>query len=132
MLPVCAVGDATVGRSSESEEWANVLLLSCCYQEISPAAARHWGNAAVVSLCDNLFSSPKESSHAGDPMSRKIGEDVISQAELRKGATLTTGTSAAIRLICELYTQALERRLADGALIEPGPLSFDSLVGVVC
>jgi len=27
--------------------------------------------------------------------------------------------------------QALERRLADGALIEPGPLSFDSSVGVV-
>jgi hypothetical protein len=64
-------------------------------------------------------------------MSRKIGEGVISQAELRKGATLTTGTSAAIRLICELYTQALERRLADGAVIEPGPLSYDSRVGVV-
>jgi hypothetical protein len=28
--------------------------------------------------------------------------------------------------------QALERRLADDALIEPGPLSFDSRVGVIC
>jgi hypothetical protein len=65
-------------------------------------------------------------------MFRRIEEDVISQAELRKGAALTTGTSAAIRLIHELYTQALERRLADGARIEPGPLSFDGRVGVIC
>jgi hypothetical protein len=65
-------------------------------------------------------------------MDRMIEEDVISQAELRKGATFTTGTSAAIRLVRELYMQALARRLTDGALIEPGPLSFDRRVGVVC
>ena len=65
-------------------------------------------------------------------MYRRFEGDVISQAELRKGAAFTTGTSAAIRLVCELYMQALARRLADGALIEPGPLSFDGCVGVVC
>ena len=43
-----------------------------------------------------------------------------------------TGISPAIRLVGELYMHALERRLANGALIEPGPLSFDSLVGVIC
>jgi hypothetical protein len=65
-------------------------------------------------------------------MDRRIEEDVISQAELRKGAAFTTGTSAAIRLVRELYMMALVRRLADGALIEPGPLGFDSHAGVVC
>ena len=65
-------------------------------------------------------------------MSRTTAEDVISQAELRKGAEFTTGTSAAIRLVRELYMLALERRLEDGALIEPGPLSFVSHIGVVC
>ena len=65
-------------------------------------------------------------------MFRRTAEDVISQAELRKGAEFTTGTSAAIRLVRELYMLALERRLEDGALIEPGPLSFVSRVGVVC
>jgi len=65
-------------------------------------------------------------------MYRMLEGDVISQAELRKGAAFTTGTSAAIRLVRELYIQALARRLADGAMIEPGPLSFDSRAGVVC
>jgi hypothetical protein len=65
-------------------------------------------------------------------MSRRTEEDVISQAELRKGAEFTPSTSAATHLIRELYMMALERRLADGALIEPGPLSFISRVGVVC
>jgi hypothetical protein len=66
------------------------------------------------------------------PVLRKADKDVISQAELRKGEELMTGTSSAVRLVRELYMCALERRLADGALIEPGPLAFDSRVGVVC
>ena len=65
-------------------------------------------------------------------MFRKADKDVISQAELRKGAEWMTGTSSAVLLVRELYLCALERRLADGALIEPGPLGFDSRVGVVC
>jgi len=65
-------------------------------------------------------------------MFRRVDKDVISQAELRTGAEFTTGTSSATRLVGELYMLALERRLADGAVIEPGPLSFDSRVGVVC
>jgi len=65
-------------------------------------------------------------------MFRKADKDVISQAELRKGAEWMTGTSSAVLLVRELYLWALERRLADGALIEPGPFSFDSLVGVIC
>ena len=83
-------------------------------------------------LCDNRLSSPKDCSELQRmPMFRRIEQDVISQAELRKGAEFATGNSAAIRFVRELYMQALERRLADGALIEPGPLSFDSSVGVV-
>ena len=65
-------------------------------------------------------------------MYRRFEGDVISQAELRKGVAFTTGTSDGIRFVGELYMQALARRLADGALIEPGPLSFDSRDGVVC
>ncbi len=65
-------------------------------------------------------------------MFRRADKDVISQAELRKGEEFTTGTSPAIGLVRELYMHALERRLADGALIEPGPLSFDNHSGVVC
>ena len=64
-------------------------------------------------------------------MFRRADKDVISQAELRKGAEFTTESSSATRLVGELYMLALERRLADGAVIEPGPLSFDSRVGVV-
>ena len=59
-------------------------------------------------------------------------EDVITQAELRKGAELMAGTSSAIRFIAELYICALKRRLANGAIIEPGPRIFDRTVGVVC
>ena len=65
-------------------------------------------------------------------MFRKADKDVISQAELRKGAEWMTRTSSAVLLVRELYMCALGRRLADGALIEPGPLGFDSRVGVVC
>ena len=42
-----------------------------------------------------------------------------------------TGTSSAVQLVRELYLKALERRLGDGAEIEPGPLSFVQSVGVV-
>ena len=39
-------------------------------------------------MCDNLFASPKDAIHFGDAYT--IGEDLISQAELRKGAAFTT------------------------------------------
>jgi hypothetical protein len=65
-------------------------------------------------------------------MFRKVDKNIISQAELRKGAEITTGTSSATRLVSELYMLALESRLTGGAVIEPGPLNFDSRVGVVC
>jgi hypothetical protein len=42
------------------------------------------------------------------------------------------GDSSAVQLVRELYLDALERRLARGASIEPGPLSFVQSVGVVC
>jgi hypothetical protein len=70
--------------------------------------------------------------HTGDACVAKVDNDVISQAELRKGEELMTGTSSPVRLVRELYMCALERRLAYGALIEPGPLGFASRVGVVC
>jgi len=41
------------------------------------------------------------------------------------------GASSAVRLVRELYLDALERRIARGAVIEPGPLSFVQSVGVV-
>ncbi len=65
-------------------------------------------------------------------MFRRADKDVISQAELRKGAEFTAGSSSAMRLIGELYMLALERRLAGGAVIEPGPLSVDSRAGIIC
>jgi hypothetical protein len=64
-------------------------------------------------------------------MSYRAGTDLISQAELRKGAEFMTGTSSAIRLVRELYLDALERRVTRGAAIEPGPLGFVQKVGVV-
>ena len=64
-------------------------------------------------------------------MRYRPGTDLISQAELRKGAEFMIGASSAVRLVRELYLHALERRLARGAVIEPGPLSFVQSVGVV-
>lgn len=58
-------------------------------------------------------------------------KDHISQAELRKGAELMIGTSSAACLVRELYLDALKRRLAAGALIEPEPLGFVHRLGVV-
>ena len=60
-----------------------------------------------------------------------LGRDLISQAELRKGVEFMIGTSSAVQLVRELYLNALERRLGDGAGIEPGPLSFVQSFGVV-
>jgi hypothetical protein len=59
------------------------------------------------------------------------GKDVISQAELRKGAEFMIGTSSAIRLVRELYLDALERRIARGAVIESGPFAFVPSIGVI-
>lgn len=42
-----------------------------------------------------------------------------------------SGTSSGVQLLGELYLNALERRLGDGAAIEPGPLSFVQSVGIV-
>jgi len=64
-------------------------------------------------------------------MSDRPGKDLISQAELRKGAEFMVGTSSAVRLVQQLYLHALECRMARGAAIEPGPLGFVQSVGVV-
>jgi hypothetical protein len=64
-------------------------------------------------------------------MPYRPGKDLISQAELRKGAEFMSGTSSAVRLVRELYLDALERRIKRGALIEPGPLGFVQSIGVV-
>jgi hypothetical protein len=64
-------------------------------------------------------------------MSCRPIKDLISQAELRKGAEFMVGTSSAVRLIRQLYLDALERRMASGAVVEPGPLGFVQSVGVV-
>jgi hypothetical protein len=64
-------------------------------------------------------------------MPYRLGKDLISQVELRKGAEFIIGTSAAVRLVRELYLDALERRIARGALIESGPFGFAQSVGVV-
>lgn len=58
-------------------------------------------------------------------------KDFISQGELRKGAELMNGTSSAVRLLRELYLEALERRIGRGAVIESGPLRFVQSVGIV-
>jgi hypothetical protein len=41
------------------------------------------------------------------------------------------GTSSAVQLVRELYLNALERRLADGAGIETGPLSLAQTLGIL-
>ena len=64
-------------------------------------------------------------------MPYQSGKDLISQAELRKGAEFMIGTSSAVRLVRELYLDALEHRIARGAVIESGPLAFVQSVGVV-
>jgi hypothetical protein len=64
-------------------------------------------------------------------MSDRPSKDLISQAELRKGAEFMIGTSSAVRLVRQLYLDALERRMARGAVVEPGPLGFVESVGVV-
>jgi hypothetical protein len=63
-------------------------------------------------------------------MFRSPRKDVISQTELRKGAEFAIGGSSAVDLVGELYMLALERLVADGALIEPGPLGFHTFRGV--
>ena len=63
--------------------------------------------------------------------SDRPGKDLISQAELRKGAEFMVGTSPAVRLVRQLYLDALDRRITKGAVIEPGPLGFVQSVGVV-
>jgi|ERR1051326_3610649 hypothetical protein len=78
-------------------------------------------------MCGILVAPPKIEKVMPHPPRK----DFISQAELRKGAELMTGTSSAVRLLRELYLDALERRLAGGAAIEPGPLGFTRSVGVV-
>lgn len=57
--------------------------------------------------------------------------DLITQAELQKGAELMARQSSAARLISALYMNALARRVAKGATIEPGPLAFDSALRIV-
>jgi hypothetical protein len=64
-------------------------------------------------------------------MPHRPGKDLISQAELRKCVEFMSGTSPAVRLVRELYLDALERRIARGAVIEPGALGFAQSVGVV-
>jgi hypothetical protein len=64
-------------------------------------------------------------------LSNRLARDLVSQAELHKGAEFMTGTSAAVQLVRALYLNALARRLRNGARIEPGPLSFVQSVGVV-
>jgi hypothetical protein len=58
-------------------------------------------------------------------------QDLITQAELQKGAEFMEGKSSAHRLVCELYMNALSRRFANGAGIEPGLLTFDPTQKVV-
>jgi len=58
-------------------------------------------------------------------MDLSAGQELITQAELRKGAELIAGKSSATSLVCAIYVNALARHIANGATIEPGPLAFD-------
>jgi hypothetical protein len=49
--------------------------------------------------------------------------DIITQAQLSVGSSLMENESMATR-VCRLYMQGLQRRLALGGTIEPGPLIF--------
>ena len=60
-----------------------------------------------------------------EPVEALACQDLISQTELQKGAELMEGKSSANRLVCELYMNALSRRFANGAIVEPGPFAFD-------
>ena len=59
-------------------------------------------------------------------------EDVVTQAELRKGTEFVTAQSSGARIVRELYMNALARRLVAGAVVEPGPLAFDQVLKTVC
>ena len=59
-------------------------------------------------------------------------EDVVTQAELRKGMEFVTDKSSGARIVRELYMNALARRMATGASVEPGPLTFDQVSKTVC
>ena len=86
----------------------------------------------ALSLCAIISYPPPQFQYTPEMlMPRRTAEDVISQAELRKGAEFMIGTSSAVRLVRELYLDALERRIARGAILEPGPLGFVQSVGVV-
>ena len=58
--------------------------------------------------------------------------NIVTQAELRKDAEFSTNRSSAARLVRELYLNALARRIATGAAVEPGPLTFDPISKSVC
>lgn len=57
--------------------------------------------------------------------------DMITQEQLRIGTDLMENVSMATR-ICKVYMQELQRRLAFGGTIEPGPLTFRSEQMSVC
>jgi hypothetical protein len=80
-----------------------------------------------------ILSSPPPSVryYSGEADALSPGKDLISQAELRKGAEFMIRTSSAARLVRELYLDALERRIARGAVIESGPLAFVQSIGIV-
>jgi hypothetical protein len=61
-----------------------------------------------------------------------IGQARISFRKLNCArAEFMVGTSSAVRLVRELYLDALELRITRGAVIEPGALGFVQSVGVV-
>jgi hypothetical protein len=109
-----------------AERWYSGTLAPIVIAELHLKCTSRVLCAIIPSPPPNIPCTPEMS------VLRKADKDVISQAELRKGEELMTGTSSAVRLVRELYMCVLERRLADCALIEPGPLTFDSHVGVVC
>ena len=57
--------------------------------------------------------------------------DLITQSELQRGYKLMARQSSAAHLISALYMNALARRVANGATIEPGPLAFDPALRIV-
>ena len=65
-------------------------------------------------------------------MNHRKCEDLITQAELQKGTEFMAENSSGTRIVRELYMNALARRFLDGAMIEPGPLTFDQKLKIVC
>jgi hypothetical protein len=59
-------------------------------------------------------------------------EDVVTQSELGKGAEFAPDKSPGARIVRELYMNALARRLAAGATVGPGPLTFDQAAKTIC